>query len=106
MDRAAPKFSITAQPCVLDVIAVHQTVMCVQTTDDERWKADNVWDNPCFFSICLLSEQLFNLFGHVKFLPSEELHVFVNLAVFNKGVFIFIIDFHFVGVIVSSEMSV
>ena len=46
MDRAAPKFSITAQPCVLDVIAVHQTVMCVQVTDDERWKADNVWDNP------------------------------------------------------------
>lgn len=39
MDRAAPKFSITAQPCVLDVIAAHQTVKCVQTTDDERWKS-------------------------------------------------------------------
>ena len=31
MDRAAPKFSITAQPCVLDVIAAHQTVMCIIT---------------------------------------------------------------------------
>ena len=39
MDRAAPKFSITAQPRVLDVIAAHQTVMCVQTTDDQRWKS-------------------------------------------------------------------
>ena len=39
MDRAAPKFSITAQPCVLDVIAAHQTVMCVQTTDDQRCKS-------------------------------------------------------------------
>lgn len=39
MDRAAPKFSITAQPFVLDVIAAHQTVMCVQTTDDQRWKS-------------------------------------------------------------------
>lgn len=46
MDRAAPKFSITAQPCVLDVIAAHQTVMCVQVADNQRWKADNVWDNP------------------------------------------------------------
>lgn len=39
MDRAAPTFSITAQPCVLDVIAVHQTVMCVQVDDDQRWKS-------------------------------------------------------------------
>ena len=46
MDKAAPKFSITAQPCVLDVIAAHQTVMCVKPLIIRGGKADNVWDNP------------------------------------------------------------
>ena len=52
------------------------------------------------------AESRFQFVNQIKFFPSKELHILEDVFAFAEGVAVFVIDLHFVGFGLATEMPV